>query len=357
MKTERLYGYQYTALLLCGSLAGLFTAGIIQAQMGAQMGIVFLLCVPPVAGLCLLTAAPFARRPARAPGEIWQAAYGRVAGAAVAILYTLYFVGSGAVLLNYYGIFTVDTVLHPLREGLFVLPVALVAAYVASRRMDAVGRTGVLLAVPIGGIALLAAAVQLCCGDPENLLPVLSGTPQQLWLMTAALIAQGCGGLLAAVFALPAVVDAKRPLRRTALTALIGSGIVALFAIGSVMLSGQAGWYAAYPGGDARALLQTAGGIKVFIAMLFFFSVVFRIALDIRAAALCLETLAGSAQGGLALPLGLLMAALALLFARSTVGATHFLLHIYPFAALPVQLLLPALTLLLDRRRKRPCGC
>ena len=77
-KRQKLYAYQYVALLVLSCLANLFVIGMVEGQAGSALWPAFWLSLLPGLALCALQAGQFAQNPGLGFGDILQRAYGRL---------------------------------------------------------------------------------------------------------------------------------------------------------------------------------------------------------------------------------------------------------------------------------------
>lgn len=360
-RNQHLYKYQYAFLLILSCLCNLFMVSVLEGQAGTGAWTAYLFSLPIGLALNALAAFLFSRNPGCSLHEINTAAFGSIGGKIVSLIYVLYFFLITCILLNYYGLYTVDTVLHQVKLGLFIAPIVFAVVYVARKGIEVIGRAGVILGVVLLAGCLGSAITELVSGNLENLFPLISASPRQLLYATFALSAIQFGELFAILTFIPDLVTRKRVVRTTLWSVLIGNGVVVLFAIGSVMVMGQttymnfAGFYRVIRSSDFAGILNS---MKILVVAVYFFAAVFRLTVNLRAICKCLKDIfLLPASKHLALPVGALMIGFSQVISYSSTIIGQFLFYYYPYLATVPQLFLPLLTLIVLEIKRRRVKC
>lgn len=352
---RRLYRYQYAFIMLLSCVCSLFMITVVQNELGSGAWTAFFLCLVPGMAVGAVFAGIFARNEGLTLHEIHMEAYGRKAGKLMTWIYILFFLLTGSVLLDYYGLYTLNTVLKMMRLPVFIGAVALAAAYTAGKGSEILGRLGVILGALLLTMAVISVALQFIQGDVDKLFPIFGTSADKLLLAVASLVAVEFGEMTAVITFLPDVVQKKKLIRLNLWTMLAGNGLVALFAIGGVLVTGQTGGDV----GFIRSVRSPGFGtvissMEILAVGAFFFGAVFRLAVNICAICRCMkDTLGLRSEKNLALPVAGLMVGLSQLLTVSEEVIGRYLMHIYPYIALFPALVLPLITLGLSRKRRR----
>ncbi len=272
---NKLYGYQFSAILMCFCLSNIF---ILNLQ-GAQAHVYALALLPGIALVSLLCL--FFKRPL---DYTLYRAYGRVSPV-ICTLFCLYFLVMGTLSLSYYAADTVMRQLEQVPVILLVLFVAACATYAAGKQSEDMGRSATIIVVVAGLCFLLATVLELTSGITQNLftyendgslaqyLPMIAGV--QFVEISAALVF------------LP-FLDApkKKLLLRTIVTTAVGGVLVCAFAYGAQALeyTGAVGFTE-----QSSSYAGTITVVKLLIVGTLFFFVVLRLSVIIFAASRCIS--------------------------------------------------------------------
>ena len=363
MKRQSLYAYQYAFLVIFSCLCNLFLIGVMEEQTGSAAWTAFLIALPIGMAMLLVFTALFARHPGKSLYEIHVYAFGKPLGSVISLAYGAYFMVSGSVLLNYYGLYTVDTVLVQLRLISFVAPIVLAMIYVARKGVEVMGRIAVILGSIFAVACVAGLLLELITGNGENLFPIAALPAGELVQVAFGLAVTQFGELIAVVSFMPHVVRRRRIVKITLLSALGTNLLVALMAVGAVMLSGQEG-AAFFHMARGAAYSGLVGGMNLLVAGAYFFGAVFRITIALGAAARAVKDVFGvRSSRQVVLGAGAVMAALAQLLSFSAEVTGYFILYVWPYIAVWMQAGLPLLALALGslrqrmgRKEVRPCG-
>lgn len=356
-KRQKIYLYQYSFLLVLACLSNLFIIGAVEGQAGSETWMAFLFCFPLGLLVNLLAIGLFARNPGCTLHDINIRAFGKILGNIATVLYTLYFFLISAILLNYYGLYTVDTVLVQMRLIFFIAPVMLAVAYTAKKGIETLGRMSVIVGAVILVVCIAAVVFEIATGEPEHLLPILAAPPEKMIQVVLALTTIEFGELLAVMTCVPNVKERKKLVKPTLLSILAGNGLVLLFAVGNILVGGQTAYMNTvgfFRASQSTELFQAINGVKMLVVAAFFFAVVFRLTIHLRAICQCLaETFHLADQKHLALPVGALVAGFAQFISGSSLEVSRFLVQVYPYIAVVPQVGLPALALCLTWRKQK----
>lgn len=351
---RRLYPYQYVFMLLLSCVCSLFMITVVQNEMGGGAWTAFLLCLIPGLAVGGIFTGLFVMNPSRTLHEIHVQAYGKKAGALVTWIYLVFFFITGSVLLDYYGIYTLGTVLKMMRLPVFIGAVALAAAYTAGKGSEILGRLGVVLGALLLTLAVVSVALQFTQGDFQKLFPLFGAGQREILFTVASLTAVEFGEMTAVMSFIPDIVKKKKIMKMNLLSLLAGNGLVALFAIGSVLVTGQtisgAGYLRTVRSGAFSGVVSS---MEILSVGAFFFGAVFRLAVNICAICRSMkDTMHIRTEKNLALPVAGLMVGFSQLLTVSEEVIGKYLLYIYPYIALFPALILPLVTLGLSKRRR-----
>jgi len=295
----------------------------------------------------LIVTAALVRR--RSFPEVCQKTFGRTGGAGMLLLYSAWFLFSGALSLSYYGRYSTETVLGGMSAARFLIPLGLVALYAARQGTRPLGRLGFLLGIPLLAGTLLSAALKLGSGDLRCLLPAANVTPGEFFGAAAAGCAVSFGDLTCAILLAPRVTRPRRLFALTLCASAVGNLAVFALMIGGIALSGQSTWL--YEAAYLRpivsdALLEAVGAGSVVLVCAYFLSMLFRVCLLLNAATECAASvLLRVPKKRLAVFAGGAMLLLSLFLFGSSAEAASFYRYEYPFAAGLFYLALPLLLL------------
>lgn len=351
---EKIYGYQLMTLIILSCVGSIFLVSVQEKAIGTAAWTALLVSFPAGLGINLLFLSLFKRRNYASINEINRAAFGPLGGAVTAV-YCLFFLLGAAILLNYYGIFTVSVILRQLKFAFFILPIVFLIGWAAQSGVTVIGRMGVIFAYILLGTVAATFLFELPYAKPENLLPLFYARPGSFAGM-ALLFALIQFGDLTMVFCLLPYVEKKEKLIKKSLVSVsIGVGIVVLFCFFNALVLGDT--LSLQYSGFLRAMrLVNLGSIinrlEVLVFAGYFFATVFRLMVEytvvvsgLKDALRINKNTPRSASGWcVVVGVGAAMAILAVLISGSAEDTMRFVTNVYPFIALPVQVALPAAT-------------
>ncbi len=354
----KIYGYQYICIIILSCLGTLFMLGIPERLVGHNAYLACLMAVPIGILLNTLFIKLFTVSGAQSLYEVNTFAFGKWVGKGVTFLYGLYFLLIAIAVLNYYGLFTVNLILRQMRMVAFLTPVVLVIAYGAKKGATTMGRMAVILVGVMLIIALISIGIEVFYVEPENLLPVLNVERGDFIgaMFTFAFLQMG---ELMAVYALIPKVEVKKRsvLKISLISMLVGTGFVILFTLMNSLILGNTMslQYAAF----IRVMRVVDLGeminrMEILVVSGYFFASVFRVMVDLYMVAVCMKDTFGlSTHKHLAFPLGIILILATSLFSNVTNLLIRYYTEIYPYIALAIQVILPAVTLIAVSIAKR----
>lgn len=335
-KRSALYTYQYCFLMLMSCLGNLFLVEAVYDHVGNGAYMAFLLCIPVGLLIVLLHLLLFRRIKDHSLEEIYEYALGKWVGRIIEVCIALFFVVMVCLMMSYYSLHTSENLLGGQNVALFAIPIALVCAYAACRGVGTVGRMAVLAGSVMLAVSIVAAALQIFSGRADHLFPVLGTDAENLARMVFALSIIEFGGMLPVVFFLPQTGKSYQ-WKPSVISMFAGNLLIALFAVGELMVSGQstAMGQVAYYSAPVLPVMDAVDALKVFVTAAYFFAAAFRITINACAAGRLLRH-AFQAKKAKWLPLPICVAGLvvSLVLEGNSVQTTGFLLYIYPLIGL-----------------------
>lgn len=347
---KKLHTYQYVFLLFLNCLGSLFLLGILQRSQGVASWVAILCCIPFGVLLNLLGLWFFSRNRELTLYEINVNAFGTIGGKIVTVLYALYFFMTSCVVLNYYGVFTVDLILRDTDLIFFLAPSFLAIAYALRKGLLTIGRIGAFFGTILLVLSVLALFTEWRISDIRNLFPV-NIKDKTGFLMAVVAFTYVQFGELFAVFSMINEADSRmRIFKVNLLSILLGNGLIVLFAIADVLALGQTMQlqYAAF----YRVIRIIDWGefmnrIEVLVVSAYFLATIFRVLINLHVVCKSLaQTFGMETEKPLALP----VCACAMGFTNMLSGTTFFIIQyiiaVYPYVCTVPFIILPLLTIL-----------
>lgn len=353
-----LYRYQYAFIIILFCLSNMSMIGMLRRTVGTGAFSAFLFALPLGLLINVIGAALFSKNSGMTLYEINKASFGRIGGRCINLLYALYFLLISAVTLNFYGLFTIDSIINRLSLYAFLAPVIITVIYSARKSEHVLGRfsviAGTLMLIFIG----VSSVIEIASSSPETLFPLFNSDPKNIVAATLCLATWEYGQLFSAITFSPKLKNEKGLIKATVISSVIGNGLILFFAIGAVFTDGQTtylngGAYYGIPRDSSFS--AAAGSLSVLAIAAYFFSTVFRLTVNLRASISVLkDTLSLKEEKHLALPAGVLVLALSLLLSVDSSAVGNYILFSGPYACLIFQAALPLLALIITLiKRKR----
>lgn len=280
MSRNRLYDYQFRALIVMLILSDVFSIGVMWNSFGNGVWASYFIAAPFGTAVCLLWAKLIKGR-----GGLYAAfGGGRAAGLFFSLLYALYFTGFAALMLGEYAAFVSDGSLMETSPAVFTVPLAAVAAYGAKKGIRTLGRAAVIFGA--AALVFMAAATlwSIAAGETYSLYPLL-GSDTTGTARTGAAVLMLRYGELAPLMTLFDHSEG-RGAGGAAGCALFTGLLLAFFTMGGVMASGRLSYI------DGGTFFRGSGDVSSVLRFMtfvstatFLFGAVFRVAVNLRASA------------------------------------------------------------------------
>ncbi len=268
---NKLYGYQFSAVLLCFCLSNIFLLNL----NGAEPTTMLVSLLPGIAVVSLLFM--LFKRPLDYTFEV---AFGKFSKVMLVFLAALY-IAVCTVCLAYYGTDTVSRQLEQVPSVLLIVFVALCATYAAGKQSCDMARCATIILVVAGICFVVATVLEFTSGITQNLF-VFSDPPNSA-LSVITLIGIQFAEISAVLVLLPFIEEPKkRILRRTILTTAVGGALACAFAFGASALehANASGFFEM-----SASYASVVSLVKLLIVASLFFFIVFRLSIIIFAAA------------------------------------------------------------------------
>lgn len=351
---NKIYGYQFMMLIILSCVGSIFLVSVQEKAVGTAAWLALLVSFPAGLGINLLFLTLFRRQNYASINEVNKAAFGP-AGNAVTVVYCLFFLLSSVILLNYYGIFTVSVILRQLRLAFFILPIVFLIGWAAQSGVTVIGRLGVIFSYILLGTVAVTFLFELPYANPENILPIFYADPKNFAGMALLFAFIQFGDLMCVFCLLPYVNKKEKLIKKSLVSVSVGVGIVVLFCFLNALVLGDT--LSLQYSGFLRAMrLVNLGSIinrlEVLVFAGYFFATVFRLMVEYTVVvtglkdALHLNKNTPRSLSGwfVVVGAGAAMALGAILISGSTEDTMRFIVNIYPFIAIAVQVALPLAT-------------
>ncbi|KUP24253.1 hypothetical protein AWJ19_11275 [Paenibacillus sp. DMB5] len=290
-----------------------------------------------------------------------EKAWGKAAGKALVLSYTVYFIYIAARNLRDMIELVMTSLLRSTPEDLLVIPFVILVAYASAGSLAVLGRLSVLIAALIilfftalGILLILSHSVDL-----ERLLPLFTGDFRKI----ASTVLENTiwfpyGEMIVFLVFFPAMGQ-KPEFRRTGLAALLSAGVLLIAAdvLQTATLGKENIKFSSFPLLDAARMINIYNFITrmdALVALIIIFGVLLKCAIFLAAAVKGAGYVFKSSKQKVLLPLSLLIGALSLLVTQNSAEHISEGLNIVIFCLhIPAQCAIPAATALLIMLRKR----
>jgi spore germination protein KB len=295
------------------------------------------------------------RFPGQTLDEIAEAVYGPALGRAVAAAFLWYLFHLGSMVLGNFAFFFKTAFQPETPLIVFSLPLALVAASAARNGVEVIARSAQVL-VPLAAVTIFANSVLLLKDfDGRWFLPLLETPWRQLWAMTIVTTAFPFGETVALLMVLPFLNRPAEGAWSVAKGLAGGWALLFILVVRTIGVLGPSAGIYAYPNYEAVRLINFGR----FFTRLEVVVAVNMVTMDfLKVSVLLYGTALGTAQVlrlrsylPLVFPLAVLMALLSLINFPNTAANAEFTVRVYPWYALPFQVGLPLLLLLVAALR------
>ena len=235
---DKLYGYEYSLLIILSQIGGVFLISLQENILGKNA--FFALIIGVLAGLCINIIFLFMLQKFNfaSPSVVFYKTFGKY-GRIFSFAYGIYFIFTCAMLLNFYGVFTVNVVLRSVPFPVFAAVICAMLIFGAMKGMMTAGRMATLFSFVLLPIVALSLLFGLPYIDGENLLPINCENGKDFFDL-AFLFSFLQYGQIMSVFSLAGYVKNKKFLFvRSIKSLLIGGGIIAAFSLINALVLGD----------------------------------------------------------------------------------------------------------------------
>jgi spore germination protein KB len=306
----------------------------------------------------LLYAALAARFSGRSLTEVFSLVYGVIGGRVVLSLFLWYLFHLGAIVLTNFSYFLNTLVLIETPSPVIIFSIALVSIYAARHGLEVLARCSQVLLPSAVFLIIVTFVLLLKDFQWEFFHPVLEVSARQLLFSAHTTAAFPFGESVAFLLAIPALGNGQKLWRPLFFGILISGGILVMNAVQNTGILGNVQDIMFFP--SFKAVREINIGliltrVEVIVAVNFltlgFLKVAYLLYGVILGAA---EALGLRDYRVLGYPLGILIALLSLLNFSGIYENFEFAARVYPFYALPFQVGIPLLTLVIALIRRLP---
>ncbi|MFD2382396.1 GerAB/ArcD/ProY family transporter [Paenibacillus xanthanilyticus] len=322
--------------------------------------LVELIAVVPAGALFLLFAGLAAAGKGGGWYDILDKAWGKTLGRVWALCYLVYFLYIASRNVRDMIELVMTSILRATPSSVLIFMFVLVIAYAASGGIAVMGRLSVLIAALIGSFFFALALLLLFSGsvDTERLLPFLSEGLTKVLIVPLKSSVWFPYGELIVFLVFSSSFGTVRSFRRTGWVAMISACLLLTFSdmLQTSVLGMENIVFSVFPLLDAARMISIFNFITrldAFVALIIISGVLIKCAVFVHAAALGANRVFGR-QRRFTLPCALLVGAFSILVTHN--NAEHFeegLKYVIYWLHIPVQLAVPAATLILLRIRFR----
>lgn len=360
---DKIYGYQMMTLIVLSCVGSIFLVSVQEKAIGTAAWLALLCSFPIGLAINFLFLSLFKRTGYVSISEINHAAFGK-AGNALTVTYCLFFLLGASLLLNYYGIFTVSIILRQMNLALFILPIVFLLGWAAQSGVTVIGRMGVIFSYVLLGTVAVTFLFELPYVRLENIFPLFYTDVDSFLQMIFLFAFIQFGDLMAVFCLLPHVENREKLIKKSLISVSIGAGLVVLFCFLNALVLGNvlSRQYSAFLRVMRMVDLgQVINRLEVLVFAGYFFATVFRLMVEYTVVVSNLRDALrmnkkpphSLCRWAVLLGVGAAMALTAVFIAPATEDTMRFITTIYPYAALAVQVLLPAATHIALRVRSR----
>lgn len=357
LEKGRISETQLTMLIISFILgtALLFSPG---GEAGHDSWIALLLGMGEALIFALLYTALAARFPGCSLNEVFSLVYGAIGGRVVSFLFLWYLFHLGSLVLTNFGYFFNSLILIETPSPVIVLSITLVSIYAARHGLEVLARCSQVLLPIAVFLNILTFALLLKDFQPEYFQPVLEVSAQRLFFSAHTAAVFPFGESVAFLLAIPALNNPRKPWKSLFLSILFSGGILVVNAVRNTGALGSIQDIFFFPSFQAVREInigQVLTRVEIIVAVNFLTMGFLKVAYLLYGTALsAAETLGLRDYRILGYPLGILMALLSLLNFAGIYESFEFTARVYPFYALPFQVGIPLLTLVIALIRRLP---
>lgn len=283
--------------------------------------------------------------------EINDLVFGPYLGKLISLVYLWYFFHLGAIVLRDFGDFLAGIIFPETPISVFLITMVLICASAVRNGIEVIGRTSIILTIITTIILVLTSLLSIPLMDFNNLLPILQTTKLKEFLTTVLISATFPFGETVVFLMIFSTVNNPKKLKLTTLIAfLFGGGLLLIQAIRNIAVLGtlmDIYTYPSYTAVRAVNIFEVITRIEILVVINFLTMGFIKVTVLYYAVSLgTAQLLKLKSYLPVVLPIGILMICLSLLQFESSFENSYFTYTIYPFYALPFQIFLPLLTLL-----------
>lgn len=329
---------------------------------GAQQNAWIAILIGAAVGVLLvLIFTALARRfPGKTIVEILETVFGPYLGKAFAVSFIWYSFHLGTLVIRDFTDFFTTVVMPETPDIVFAILLVAVSAFAVGNGLEVIARCSLLLLPLTIGLILTTFLLQLNQLDFKNFLPILETPWLQLFQSVHAIAAFPFGEAVIFLMILPFLSQPRTGRGRMMVGTILAACFIDLVALGSIGALGATRSIATYPSLEAVKLINVPFlNIRLeIIVVVNFLTMGF-----LKIAALHYSTVLGLGQifrfhsmRPLIVPVGIWLVLVSLINYSSSIENYEFVEVAYPIYALPFQLVIPLVTLLVALIRKLPSG-
>ena len=345
-------------MLLISYLLGtalLFSPG---GEAGHDSWIAIMIGMVEAAGFVFAYTALAARFPGRPLTEIFSLVYGKIGGKVVSFLFIWYIIHLGSFVLSDFSYFFNTLILIETPAVVIVLSIALVSVYATRHGLEVLARCSQVL-LPMAGVFFTVTFLLLLKDFRlEFFQPVLGVSAKRLLFSAHSAAVFPFGESVVFLFALPYLVNPRKPGKPVFYGLLISGFFLVVNAVRNTGALGSMQDIFFFPSFQAVRDINVGRiltRVEIIIAVNFLALGFLKFAVLLYGAALGAAELLGLRDYKvLGYPLAISMALLSLLNFQGIHESFEFLAKVYPYYALPFQIGIPLLTLVIALARKLP---
>ena len=357
MTAGKIYRYEYSLLIILSLVGSVFLVSLQESVIGKDTYIALIFGLIMGIALNILFLFVLKNCGFKPFAEVNTMLFGK-AGNTVTLFFSFYFLLSSALLLDYYGTFTVRTILEDMPVTVLFVAITAVIMLASLKGITTMGRMGVIFSYVLFFCVIFSFLLELPHVNADNLAPAFSSDPHDMFDMAVLFGFLQFGDILS-VLCLTSHVDKKHHLiRLSVLSTAIGGGVVFVFCFLNAACLGDSLLYQ-YSGFFRIMKIVDLGSIfnrfEVLVVAGYFFATVFRLMIEFFVVTDNISNVF-CAKKDPRIKWGILISCsvIFVLFAVF-IASEAFIWDIYPFFAVVFQAALPLVMLFLSKRFKQRC--
>lgn len=312
-------------------------------------------------GVLALVFTTLARRfPGKTIVEILEVVFGRYFGKAIAASFVWYLFHLGSLVVRNFSDFFTTAVMPETPALVFAIFLVVVSAFAVSNGLEVIARCSLILLPITVGLILVTILLQLNQLDFKNFLPILETPWSQLLKSVHSAVAFPFGEAVIFLMILPFLNQPQAGRRRTFFGIILAALFIDLLELRSIGALGVTRDMVTYPSLDAVKLINVPFlnvRLEIIVVVNFLTMGFLKIALLHYCTVLGLgQIFRFHSMRPLIVPVGTWLVLVSLINYSSSIENYDFIEVVYPIYALPFQLVIPLVTLLVALIRKLPSG-